>query len=122
MSEGPEVHRVAAKLHAEFSGSSLICVDSRLKKTRAWLEAHPGALEGREILRVFAAGKNLLWSLSGDIYFHMHLLMYGKIRTYTPEYEVVYDRTTRGLVVSTSRQAVLSNVQVFNIGTGDPFK
>jgi formamidopyrimidine-DNA glycosylase len=48
--------------------------------------------------------------------------MYGKIKTYSPRHEVEYDRTTRGLIVSTSRQAQLINVQVFNIGLGDPFQ
>jgi endonuclease VIII len=121
MSEGPEVHRVAARLHEEFSGSRIVAVDSRLKKTRAWLDAHPGAVEGREVLRVFAAGKNLLWSLSDDLYFHLHLLMFGKIKTYSLRHVVEYNRMTRGLIVSTSRQAELVNVQVFNIGMGDPF-
>jgi len=52
----------------------------------------------------------------------MHLLMFGKIRTYSLRHRVEYDRTTRAVIVSTSRQAVLSNVQVFNIGQGDPFE
>jgi DNA-formamidopyrimidine glycosylase len=122
MSEGPEIHRIAGVLTEEFGGSRIVAIDSRLKKARAWIEEHPGLLEGKEIKRVDAAGKNLIWYLEDDIYFHMHLLMFGKIRTYSLRHRVEYDRSTRALIVSTTRQAVLSNVQVFNIGQGDPFE
>ncbi|MFL5734946.1 MAG: DNA-formamidopyrimidine glycosylase family protein [Chloroflexia bacterium] len=122
MSEGPEVHRIAAKLRGEFAGSSIVSVETRLKKAQAWLNEHPGEVEGREILGVSAAGKNLIWSLGGELYFHMHLLMFGKIKTYSLQHHVEFDRMTRGLIVSTARQAELVNVQVFNIGVGDPFQ
>jgi endonuclease-8 len=113
---------VSAQLHEEFAGSRIVSIDSRLKKARAWLEEHPGLVEGKEVRRIYAAGKNILWDLEDDIYFHMHLLMFGKIRTYSLRYKVEWDRTTRALIVSTARQAVLINVQVFNIGVGDPFE
>ncbi|MEP6776269.1 MAG: DNA-formamidopyrimidine glycosylase family protein [Chloroflexota bacterium] len=122
MSEGPEVFRLAGQLNEEFAGGRIVAIDSRLKKARAWFEAHPGLIDGKEIRRVYSAGKNLLWDLEDDIYFRMHLLMFGKIRTYTLRHRVEYDRTTRALIVSTSRQAVLSNVQVFDVGQGDPFE
>jgi endonuclease-8 len=121
MSEGPEVHRISAQLNEEFAGSRIVAIDSRLKKAKAWLEAHPGLVEGKEVRRVYPAGKNILWDLEDDIYFHIHLLMFGKIRTYSLRHRVEYDRTTRALIVTTARQAVLINVQVFNIGVGDPF-
>lgn len=121
MSEGPEIHRIAAQLHEEFAGSRIVAIESRLRKARAWLEEHPGAVTGCEIERVYPAGKNLLWDIEGGIYFQMHLLMFGKIRTYSLRHRVEFDRTTRALIVSTARQAVLVNVQVFNIGFGDPF-
>jgi DNA-formamidopyrimidine glycosylase len=122
MSEGPEIHRVSAQLQAELAGSRILGVESRLKKARAWLDEHPGLVEGREVLRVYPAGKNILWELEGGIYFHIHLLMFGKIQTYSPKHKVEWDRMTRALITSTARQAVLINVQVFNIGTGDPFE
>ncbi len=121
MSEGPEVHRVSAELNEEFAGSRIVAIDSRLKKAKAWLEEHPGLVDGKEIRRIYPAGKNIIWDLEGDIYFHLHLLMFGKIRTYTLRHRVEYERTTRALIVTTARQAVLINVQVFNIGIGDPF-
>jgi len=103
-------------------GSRIVKVESRLKKAKAWLEEHPGMVEGQEICRVVAAGKNLIWLLDNQIYFHMHLLMFGKIKTYSLRHKVEWTRTTRALVVSTTRQAELTNVQVFNIGIGDPFQ
>jgi endonuclease-8 len=121
MSEGPEVHRISARLNEEFAGSRIVAIDSRLKKAKAWLDEHPGLVEGKEILRVYAVGKNILWALEGSIYFHMHLLMFGKIKTHSLRHRVEYDRTTRALIVTTARQAELINVQVFNIGPGDPF-
>jgi endonuclease-8 len=121
MSEGPEIHRQARKLHEELAGSRIVAVESRLKKARAWIEAHPGLLEGKEVRRVYPAGKNLLWELEGDIFFQIHLLMFGKIRTYSLRHRVEWDRTTRAAILTTARQVVLINVQVFNIGTGDPF-
>lgn len=121
MSEGPEIHRLSSQFNEEFAGSRIVAIDSRLKKARAWLEEHPGLVEGKEIRRIYPAGKNMLWELEGDIYFHIHLLMFGKMRTYTLRHRVEYDRTTRAVIVTTARQAVLINVQVFNIGTGDPF-
>lgn len=121
MSEGPEIYRLAGNLHEEFAGSRIVAIDSRLKKAKAWFEEHPGLVEGKEIRRVHSAGKNLIWEMEDDIYFHMHLLMFGKIRTFSLRHRVEYDRTTRALIVTTGRQAVLINVQVFNVGQGDPF-
>ncbi len=102
MSEGPEIHRLAGVLTEEFGGSRLVAVDSRLKKARAWMEERPGVLDGKEVRRVYAVGKNLLWDIEDDIYFHMHLLMFGKIRTYSLRHRVEYDRTTRALIVSSA--------------------
>lgn len=64
----------------------------------------------------------MIWDLEGDLYFHFHLLMFGKMRTYTLKRRVEYDRTTRAVIVTTAKQLVLINGQVFNIGIGDPFE
>lgn len=122
MSEGPEIHRIARELQAEMAGSRIVAVQTRLKKARAWLEAHPDAIEGCEVRRIYAAGKNLLWELEGDVYFRFHLLMFGKIRTYSLRYRVPPDPRLRAHIITTSGQMVLINGQVFDIGIGDPFK
>ncbi|HEY0071357.1 MAG TPA: DNA-formamidopyrimidine glycosylase family protein [Chloroflexia bacterium] len=122
MSEGPEIHRLAAQLTEELVGSRIAVIDSRLKKARAWLEAHPGMVQDREIERIYPAGKNLLWRLEGDIYFRFHLLMFGKVRTYSLRYRLPPDPRQRAHIVTTSRQFVLINGQVFDIGIGDPFE
>lgn len=122
MSEGPEIYRLAGKLNEEFAGSCIVAIESRLKKARAWLEEHPDFVENKEIKRIYSVGKNMIWELEDDIYFHIHLLMFGKMRTYSLRHRVEFDRMTRALIVTTARQAVLINVQVFNIGQGDPFQ
>src|SRR5438309_2223142 len=122
MSEGPEIHYQSALLTAELAGSRIVSVETRLKKAQAWLDQHPGLVEGREIRRVYAAGKNMIWDLEGDLYFRFHLLMFGKMRTYALHYKVPLDRTIRAHIVTTTRQVVLYNGQVFDIGIGDPFQ
>jgi endonuclease VIII len=122
MSEGPEIYRLAGVLNEEFAGSRIVAIESRLKKAKAWLDEHPGLIEGKEIRRIYSIGKNLIWDLEDDIYFHIHLLMFGKMRTYMLRHRVEWERTTRAVIVTTARQAVMTNVQVFNIGQGDPLK
>lgn len=122
MSEGPEIHRLSAQLTEELVGSRIVAIDTRLKKARTWLEMHPGMLEGREIERIYPAGKNLLWQVEGGVYFRFHLLMFGKVRTYTLRYRLPPDPRQRAHIVTTSRQFALFNGQVFDIGTGDPFQ
>jgi DNA-formamidopyrimidine glycosylase len=122
MSEGPEVHRISGILNEEFAGSRIVSIESRLKKARTWLEEHPGALDGCAVENIRAAGKNIIWRLGGGYFFQIHLLMFGKIRTYSLRHHVEWERTTRAVIRSTRRQAVLENVQVFNIGQGDPFE
>lgn len=122
MSEGPEIHRLAGELAEEFVGSRMVALETRLKKALAWLEMHPGFVEGKEILRIYAAGKNLIWELEDDLYFQFHLLMWGKVRTYTLRYRLPPDPQRRAVIVTTSRQFTLVNGQVFNIGIGNPFE
>lgn len=122
MSEGPEIHRLAKQLTEEFVGSRVVVLETRLKKAIAWLEMHPGFVEGKEVLRIYAAGKNLVWELEDSLYFQFHLLMWGKVRTYNLRYRLPPDPKQRALIITTSQQFVLINGQVFNIGVGDPFE
>lgn len=122
MSEGPEIHRLSAQLTEELVGSRIVAIDSRLKKARTWLEMHPDSVEGREIQRIYPVGKNFLWELEGGIYFRFHLLMFGKVRTYSLRYRLPPDPKQRAHIVTTSKQFVLINGQVFDIGIGNPFE
>lgn len=113
---------MSAKLNEEFAGSRIVGLETRLKKAKAWLEAHLGVVEGREVIRIQAAGKNMIWNLDGDLYFHFHLLMFGKVRTYSLRHRLSPDSTVRAHIVTTTRQLLLINGQIFNIGIGDPFE
>jgi formamidopyrimidine-DNA glycosylase len=121
MSEGPEVHRIAAWLDEELVGSRVQGVTTNLRKARAWLEAHPGAVEGRAIRGVEACGKHILWRLEEDYYFHFHLLMFGKWELFPPGADVPYDPATRAHIHTTRRLVTLCRGQVFDIGQGDPY-
>jgi len=121
MSEGPEVHRIAAQQQAELAGAHLIAIETNLRKARTWMEAHPGALEGRRIERITACGKHILWYLDGDLWFHFHLLMFGKWEYFPPDAIVPYDRTMRAQIRTSHQLLTLCNGQVFDIGAGDPY-
>jgi formamidopyrimidine-DNA glycosylase len=121
MSEGPEVHRIAAWLHDELAGGRVQAVTTNLRKARAWLEAHSGAVEGRAIRGVEACGKHILWRLEEEYYFHFHLLMFGKWELFPPGADVPYDPATRAHIHTTRRLVTLCRGQVFDIGQGDPY-
>src|SRR5438105_193991 len=121
MSEGPEVHRIAAELHRQLAGSTLLRVETNLRKARAWLAEHPGAVEGRAVQAVEACGKHILWRLDNGYYFHFHLLMFGKWEVFPPDAAVPYDASTRAHLLTTTRLATLCRGQVFDIGQGDPY-
>ena len=120
MSEGPEVYRIATNLNHELAGSTLLQVQTNLRKARTWLEAHPGAVEGRQIQAVELCGKHILWRLEDDYYFHFHLLMFGKWELFPPQAEVPYDAATRAQIRTTAKLVTLCRGQVFDIGQGDP--
>ena len=121
MSEGPEVHRIAANLNYELAGSTLLQVQTNLRKARTWLEAHPGAVEGKTIRAVEACGNHILWRLADDYYFHFHLLMFGKWELFPPDADVPYDPATRAQIRTTAKLVTLCRGQVFDIGQGDPY-
>lgn len=122
MPEGPETYRLAARLSPELVGSKITSISSRLKKAAAWLDAHPTSLPGREIRRIYAAGKNLIWELSGGYFLHFHMLMYGRFRTYALDEEPPPEPRLRVEIITTTRRAQLVNGQIFNPGRGDPFQ
>jgi endonuclease VIII len=122
MSEGPEIHRLAAKLNQELSGSPVLELRTTLPKPAAWLKANPGAVEGRRILRVYAAGKNLLFSLEEELFFLFHLLLFGSLRSHPVSAREELDPEARAWITTPERRLVFSKSQVFQIGRGDPFR
>ena len=121
MSEGPELARIAAQQQDELAGAQVLEVQTNLRKARAWLDAHPTALTGRQIERITACGKHLLWFMDDGLWFHFHLLMFGKWEYHPPFAVVDYDRTTRAQIRTNRRLLTLCNGQVFDIGYGDPY-
>ena len=121
MSEGPEVQRIARQQHAELAGARLTGVETNLRKARAWMDAHPGALAGREIRQVTACGKHILWYLEDGLWMHFHLLMFGKWEYHPPGADVPWDTTTRAQIRTSRQLLVLCNGQVFDLGYGDPY-
>ncbi|MGI8587899.1 MAG: Fpg/Nei family DNA glycosylase [Chloroflexia bacterium] len=121
MSEGPEVHRIAQRQDEQLAGADLIEVETNLRKARGWMERHPGALTGRRIERVTACGKHILWYMDDGLWFHFHLLMFGKWEYHPADAVVPYDRTTRAQIRTSNALLALCNGQVFDIGIGDPY-
>lgn len=121
MSEGPEVYRIAQRQHELLAGAHLLDVQTNLRKARAWLDAHPEAVAGRHIERVTSCGKHILWYMDEGLWFHFHLLMFGKWEYHPPFDPVDYDRTTRAQIRTARQLLVLCNGQVFDIGYGDPY-
>ena len=121
MSEGPEVQRIAREQHAVLAGARLLGVTTNLRKARAWLEAHPDAVHGQPIAAITACGKHILWRMDDGLWFHFHLLMFGKWESYPSDAAVPYDRTTRAQILTDRRLLALCNGQVFDVGYGDPY-
>jgi endonuclease VIII len=121
MSEGPEVHRIARLQQEQLGGAAILDVQTNLRKARAWMEQHPGALEGRRIGQVTACGKHLLWYLDDGLWFHFHLLMFGKWEYHPADAVVPYDPKTRAQIRTSQGLLTLCNGQVFDIGYGDPY-
>jgi endonuclease-8 len=85
VSEGPEVRRVARRLDRAVRGAELLRIETRLRKARAWLEAHPGFFDRAHSERVESCGKHLLFRLDGGRWIHAHLLMFGSWRVLRPD-------------------------------------
>ena len=121
MSEGPEIRRLAARLDRVLRGAELLRLETRLRKARAWLEEHPGALDGARFLAVESCGKHLVFRLDGDRWIHCHLLMFGKFQVFRAASEPAYDPSERARFVTTRAQLRLIRGQVLDLGFGDPY-
>src|SRR5215218_3246235 len=121
MSEGPEVHRIAREQHEKLAGARLLGVETNLRKARAWIETHPGAVGGQQIAQITACGKHILWYFDDGLWFHFHLLMFGRWDYFPADAVVPYDPLTRAQIRTSRHLLTLCNGQVFDLGCGDPY-
>ena len=129
MPEGPEVRKYADALDKVLSGRVILSLEARTKDARKWLEHNEQQIIGRQVQRVVSHGKHLIGYISGDFYFHSHLMMWGRWQTFTvvrrgrskllelPE----KDRRERARIVVEGGAAILLSAPIFNVGHGDPY-
>ncbi|HYC53904.1 MAG TPA: DNA-formamidopyrimidine glycosylase family protein [Candidatus Binatia bacterium] len=120
MPEGPEVRRYADMLEQALAGTKVRAVTARTRAARAWLQEHGAQLVGRRVERICSRGKHLVGYIDGGIWFHSHLMMWGRWRIDAEGAEV--DRRERARIVTDAATAILSSAPVFEIGQGDPFR
>ncbi len=75
MPEGHTIHRIAGQHRTRFSGEAVSVTSPQGR----FLEAD--RLDGRELKAVEAYGKHLLYEFDGRRYVHVHLGLFGKVRT-----------------------------------------
>ena len=75
MPEGHTIHRIAGQHHTRFAGVPVSVTSPQGR----FLEAD--RLDGRELRAVEAYGKHLLYEFDGRRYVHVHLGLFGKVRT-----------------------------------------
>jgi formamidopyrimidine-DNA glycosylase len=122
MPEGPEVRRYADALAAVLEGERIASVMARTRGARAWLEARPGALDGRVVERIRSHGKNLIGWVGGGYYFHSHLMMWGRWQVVQGEPPAAVDRRERARITVAGAAAILYSAPVFELGEGDPYE
>jgi endonuclease VIII len=129
MPEGPEVRKYADALDEVLSGRVILSFAARTREARKWLEQNEQHVVGRRVERVRSHGKHLIGYISGDYFFHSHLMMWGRWQTFTavsrgrrktlelPE----KDRRERARIVVEGGAAILLSAPIFNVGHGDPY-
>ena len=120
MPEGPEVRRYADMLGAALTGKPLVALTARTKAAKAWLAAHEGVLEGREVGRIWAHGKNLVGEIKGGYFFYSHLMMWGRWQIVTELPILETDRRERARITVADAAAILFSAPVFEVGQGNP--
>jgi formamidopyrimidine-DNA glycosylase len=121
MPEGPEVRRYADLLAASLEEQKLVELWTRLKVAKSWLAEHKSEIVGRKIESIRSHGKHLLGYLSGDFYFHSHLMMWGSWQIYG-ETPAEIDRRERTRIITPETTAILSSAPTFNLGKGNPYE
>ena len=121
MPEGPEVRRYADLLDANLAGEKLLDLTTRLKIGKAWLAENKPKIVGQKILQIRSHGKHLIGFLSGDFYFHSHLMMWGRWQI-EAESPVDVDRRERARIVTAKATAILMSAPTFELGRGDVYE
>jgi formamidopyrimidine-DNA glycosylase len=130
MPEGPEVRKYADALDQVLSGRVVLSLEARTREARKWLEHNEQQLSGRRVERVVSHGKHLIGYISGDFFFHSHLMMWGRWQTFSvaargkeKTFELPEkDRRERARIVVEGGAAILLSAPIFNVGHGDPYK
>src|SRR4026209_13022 len=131
MPEGPEVRKYADALDDVLSGRVISSLEARTREARKWLEQNEPRIAGQRVDRVVSHGKHLIGYMSGDFFFHSHLMMWGRWQTFAavtrgrsksktlalPE----KDRRERARIVVEGGAAILLSAPIFNVGHGDPY-
>lgn len=131
MPEGPEVRKYADALDEVLSGRVIVSLEARTKDARKWLEENEQHFIDRRVERVVSHGKHLIGYISGDYFFHSHLMMWGRWQTFTaaargrtksktlslPD----KDRRERARIVVEDGAAILLSAPIFNVGQGSPY-
>ncbi len=121
MPEGPEVRRHADALSVALNGKLIVSLSSRLRGAKAWLQEHPGVLNGRRIQSVRSHGKHVIGLIEGDFYFHSHLMMWGRWHIVPNDGPVAPDRRERARIEVADAIALLHSAPIFELGQGDPY-
>lgn len=131
MPEGPEVRKYADALNAALSGRAIVSLEARTKEARKWLQDGESQLVGHRVERVVSHGKHLIGYIEGDLFFHSHLMMWGRWQTLGPargrskskSIELPEkDRRERARIVVEGAAAILLSAPIFNVGEGDPYE
>lgn len=130
MPEGPEVRKYADALDEVLSGRVIVSLEARTRDARKWLEQNQQRLIGRRVERVVSHGKHLIGYISGDFFFHSHLMMWGRWQTFTATRRSQSktlnlpdkDRRERARIVVEGGAAILLSAPIFNVGHGDPYQ
>lgn len=135
MPEGPEVRKYADALDAVLTGRIVTSLQARTREARAWLENNEARVLGHQVDQVISHGKHLIGYLDGGFFFHAHLMMWGRWKTFGPiapakrrprKSEAVLvlpekDRRERARIVVEGGAAILLSAPIFNVGEGDPY-
>ena len=99
MPEGDTIHRAAQTLHAALAGKKVTRFETSLAQLARVDDQEP--IAGRTIERVFAAGKNHVIELSGDLHLRTHMRMNGSWHIYRPGEPWRKGRQAMRLVIET---------------------